>query len=60
MDDMRRFGEDAEKLPAAEQQAYWRKLSAQGRLSNNRIWFGKPRHKGSSLQLEDAQGRCCW
>lgn len=57
MDDMRSFGEDAEKLPAAEQQAYWRKLSAQGRLSNNRIWLGNTRDKGSSLQLKDAQGR---
>lgn len=57
MDDMRRSGEDAEKLTAAEQQAYWRKLSAQGCLSNNRIWLGNTRDKGSSLQLKDAQGR---
>jgi hypothetical protein len=57
MEDIHRFGEEADKLPAAGQQAYWQKLSAQGRLSTNRIWLGNTRDKGSSLQLKDAQGR---
>lgn len=52
-----RFGEAARKLPKAEQEAYWQKLNEQGRLSNNRIWLGNTRDKGSSLQLKDAQGR---
>lgn len=57
LEDVHRFGEEANKLPAAEQQAYWRKLSEQGRLSTNRIWLGNTRDKGSSLMLKDAQGR---
>ncbi|KQV80139.1 hypothetical protein ASD15_14790 [Massilia sp. Root351] len=57
MEDVRRFGEEAKKLPATERQAYWRKLSEQGRLSTNRIWLGNTGEKGSSLQLKDAQGR---
>jgi hypothetical protein len=57
MEDVRRFGEEARKLPAAERQAYWQKLSEQGRLSNNRIWLGNTGEKASSLQLKDAQGR---
>lgn len=55
--DVRRFGEEASKLPSAEQQAYWQKLSEQGRLSTNRIFLGNTRDKGSSLQLKDAKGR---
>lgn len=57
MEERKRLGEEARKLPPAEQQAYWQKLSEQGRLSNNRIWLGNTRDKGSSLQLKDAQGR---
>ena len=57
MEDISRFREAARKLPKADQEAYWQKLSDQGRLSNNRIWLGNTRDKGSSLQLNDAQGR---
>lgn len=57
MEDVRRFGGEAKKLPIPEQQAYWQKLSEQGRLSTNRIWLGNTRNKDSSLQLKDAQGR---
>ncbi|PWF42038.1 hypothetical protein [Massilia glaciei] len=57
MEDVRRFGEEASKLPSSEQQAYWQKLSGQGRLSTNRIFLGNTRDKGSALQLKDAQGR---
>ncbi|MES2321135.1 MAG: hypothetical protein V4633_02610 [Pseudomonadota bacterium] len=57
LQDQHGFAEAANKLPMAEQNAYWQKLSEQGRLSNNRIWLGNTRDKGSSLQLKDAQGR---
>lgn len=57
MDDITRFGEEAGKLPQAQQQAYWTKLSEQGRLSKNRIWLGNTGDRGSALQLKDAQGR---
>ncbi len=57
LEDHSRFGEAADKLPKAEQQAYWQKLNQQGRLSNNRIWLGNTPGKSSSLQLKDGQGR---
>jgi hypothetical protein len=57
IDDTKRFREEGRKLPEAEQQAYWKKLSDEGRLSENRIWLGNTRDKGSSLQLNDAKGR---
>jgi hypothetical protein len=57
MDDIKRFGEESRKLPEAEQRAYWQKLAAEGRLSENRIWLGNTRDKGSALQLKDAKGR---
>lgn len=57
MEDMTRFGAEAGKLPAADQRAYWKKLSEEGRLSENRIWLGNIRDKGSMLQLKDAKGR---
>lgn len=57
LDDMSRFGEEAEKLPQGEQRAYWKKLSEEGRLSENRIWLGNTRDKASALQLKDAKGR---
>lgn len=57
MEDVKGFVLAAEKLPDAQQQAFWQKLSDQGRLSNNRIWLGNTGDKGSSLQLKDAQGR---
>lgn len=57
MDDMKRFSEEGGKLPVAEQEAYWKKLSSEGRLSENRIWLGNTRDKGSALQLKDAKGR---
>jgi hypothetical protein len=57
MDDVKRFGEEARKLPEAEQSAYWNKLSEEGRLSENRIWLGNTGDRGSSLQLKDARGR---
>lgn len=57
MDDMKRFSEESRKLPDAEQRAYWKKLSDEGRLSENRIWLGNTGAKGSALQLKDAKGR---
>jgi hypothetical protein len=57
MEDVTRFGEEARKLPEAAQSAYWSKLSDEGRLSENRIWLGNTRDRGSSLQLKDARGR---
>jgi len=57
MEDMTRFGQESEKLPEAQQGAYWQKLSDEGRLMQNRIWLGNTRDKGSALQLKDAKGR---
>lgn len=57
MADIQRFSEEARKLPADQREAYWQKLSAEERLSVNRIWLGNTRDKGSALQLKDAQGR---
>ncbi len=57
MEDINRFGETADKLPPSERQAYWQKLSEQGRMSRNRIWLGNTPTKGASLQLKDDQGR---
>jgi len=55
--DLKRFGAEADKLPEAQQRAYWDKLAQAGRLSENRIWLGNTGDKGSTLQLKDAQGR---
>lgn len=57
MDDMTRFGNESDKLPEAQRDAYWQRLSDAGRLSANRIWLGNTRSKGSALQLKDAKGR---
>ncbi|SFC63205.1 hypothetical protein [Massilia yuzhufengensis] len=57
MADIERFGEEAGKLPEAEQRAYRQKLAEAGRLSQNRIWLGNTGAKGSALQLKDARGR---
>jgi len=57
MDDIKRFGEESRKLPEAEREQYWKKLSEEGRLSQNRIWLGNTGEKGSTLQLNDAKGR---
>lgn len=57
LDDIARLREEAGKLPREQQQAYWTKLSEQGRLNKNRIWLGNTGDKGSALQLKDAQGR---
>lgn len=57
MSDIERFGQESSKLTEAEQRAYWKKLSDEGRLSENRIWLGNTRDRDSSLQLKDAKGR---
>ncbi|WP_230409828.1 hypothetical protein [Undibacterium fentianense] len=57
MEDLDRFQVESNNLPAAEQDAYWKKLAEDGRLSAPRIWLGNTRDKGSSLQLKDAKGR---
>lgn len=57
MSDIKRFGEEADALPEAQQRAYWDNLSQAGRLSKNRIWLGNTGDKGSALQLKDAKGR---
>lgn len=57
MEDMTKFGEEASKLPEAEQQAFWTKLSEENRLSNNRVYLGTTGDKGSSLMLKDAKGK---
>ena len=56
-EDSKRFGDEARKLPEAEQEAYWKKLQEEGRLPANRIWLGNTGSKGSALQLKDAKGR---
>jgi hypothetical protein len=57
MEDMTKFGEAADKLPQAEQAAYWKKLADENRLSRNRIYLGTTGSKGSSLLLKDAKGK---
>ncbi|MET0357264.1 MAG: hypothetical protein ABW044_10825 [Cellvibrio sp.] len=57
MDDITTFNETAQKLPKAEQQAYWNKLNEENRLSKNRIYLGTTGSKGSALQLKDAKGK---
>lgn len=57
MEDVKRFGEQGNKLPEGERDAYWNKLAEAGRLSQNRIWLGNTGDKGSALQLKDAKGR---
>ena len=51
----------ADPKPAKEiahaQQAYWNKVTEEGRLGVNRIWLGNTAEKGASLQLKDASGR---
>lgn len=55
--DIKRFRNEAGKLPEAERRAYWNKLADEGRLNQNRIWLGNTGSKGSTLQLKDAKGR---
>lgn len=57
MEDMKKFSEEARKLPEAEQQAYWNKLSDENRLAKNRVYLGTTGSKGSALQLKDAKGK---
>ncbi len=57
MNDMTKFSEEANKLPEAEQEAYWKKLADENRLSNNRVYLGTTGSKGSALQLKDAKGK---
>jgi hypothetical protein len=57
MDDITNFSEAANKLPEAEQQAYWKKLGDENRLSNNRIYLGTTGSRGSALLLNDAKGK---
>ncbi|MES2047735.1 MAG: hypothetical protein V4447_05000 [Pseudomonadota bacterium] len=57
MNDMTKFSEEANKLPEAEQEAYWKKLSDENRLSNNRVYLGTTGSKGSALLLNDAKGK---
>ena len=57
LQDGERFRAEAGKLPEAEQRAYWRKLTEEGRVGQNRIWLGNTGSKSSTLQLKDAQGR---
>lgn len=57
LEDVTRFAEEARKLPEGEQEAFYKKLNDEGRLSANRIWLGNTRDKGSALQLKDAKGR---
>jgi hypothetical protein len=57
MDDMTKFSEASNKLPQAEQDAYWKKLADENRLSNNRVYLGTTGSKGSALLLNDAKGK---
>nr|WP_314541454.1 hypothetical protein [uncultured Massilia sp.] len=57
IDDVKRFGEEARKLPEAQREAYWKKLSDAGRTTENRIWLGNTGDKGAILKLKDAHGR---
>lgn len=57
LNDVRRFVQEADKLPEAQQRGYWKNLSDTGRLGVNRIWLGNTDDKGSALQLKDGKGR---
>lgn len=57
VDDLTRWGEEARKLPEAEQRAFFRQKREEGRLLENRIWLGNTADKGATLQLKDAKGR---
>lgn len=57
MSDVTKFSEEARKLPEAEQEAYWKKLADENRLSNNRVYLGTTGSKGSALLLNDAKGK---
>lgn len=47
----------ANSLPEAEQDAYWKKLAAEGKISNTRIKLGTTPGKSSALILNDGNGR---
>jgi hypothetical protein len=57
LEQMTSFDEAAAKLPSDQQNAYWKKLSDEGRLSRNRIYLGTTDDKGSALALKDAKGK---
>jgi hypothetical protein len=57
MQDIQRFREESRKLPETERRAYWKTLEDTGRLSQNRIWLGNTKDKGSALELKDGRGR---
>jgi hypothetical protein len=51
------FEKEANKLPKAERDAYWKRLSEEGYLSNNRIRLGMTPGNSSALTLKDAKGK---
>ncbi|MBC3876709.1 hypothetical protein H8K38_02690 [Undibacterium sp. FT79W] len=57
MTDIRRFKSESDKLTRDESNAYWERLSTEGRLAENRIYMGTTADKGSALSLKDAKGR---
>ncbi|WP_230427935.1 hypothetical protein [Undibacterium luofuense] len=55
--DLSAFSDASAKLSPQERDAYWKKLSTDGRLSENRIRLGTTGDKASALALKDARGR---
>ncbi len=55
--DYDKFRQEANRLPVEKRDGYWKQLAEQGRLPQNRIYLGNTRDRGSSLILNDAQGR---
>ncbi|MES2069916.1 MAG: hypothetical protein V4488_06180 [Pseudomonadota bacterium] len=57
IEDMKKFGDEAAKLPPAERKGYWQRLSDEGKLAQNRIYLGTTGDKASALTLSDAKGK---
>lgn len=54
---MMEFVKNAESMNPEEANAYFKKLSEEKRLSENRIYLGTTTDSGSALLLKDAQGK---
>lgn len=57
LEDVRKFGEAAAKLPPEERSAYWKKLAEDGRLMQKRVFLGTTMDKASALILCDSKGK---
>ena len=57
IDDLRRMAAESAKLPPAEQEAYYQRMSDEGRMLRNRVYLGTTTDESSALTLKDAKGR---